>query len=395
MRGTTPGIAVSITSGCNLRCDYCPKGGDDVGGFGWGKGISIGKELPGVDDFRRILLIAQQLGFSKFRFTGGEPMTNPQFPRYTNLIKELLENDQDARVILNTNGTILDRFIDELSGVTEHSSSSIFDGDLQRPQFIVAISLDTLDSRKFKGITQVDALDNVLDNIKLCASRDIPTRVNMVVTQKNVSEVQSVIDFCRGTGISLKLEDLNWSPSYLRGDENFWADNYFQLSRLGGSLERQFGSGKLIRPHGGYGIPETVFNMDKKRNTITIKNCSEGTTFCSGVCSKCMLSGQTHSNGLFKCQEGMYQVFLSTSQSASLCRYGPPETARFNLWGQDDGEVRETFEKIVDIFKESKLVKPRLHERVVPPDSIENLDSTTQKNANNQRGRSHPEREKR
>ena len=59
-------LRVSVTSRCNLHCDFCHREGNR------GEG-----DLP-LEQFQQIASAARKCGFNKIKFTGGEPLLHPQ-----------------------------------------------------------------------------------------------------------------------------------------------------------------------------------------------------------------------------------------------------------------------------------------------------------------------------
>src|SRR4029077_13370723 len=94
-------LRVSITDRCNERCAYCMPG-------------ELHEWLPreGILTFEetlRLIQIAAQLGVSKIRITGGEPLTRRGI---LELIRQLPTISGIRDIGLSTNGTLLAREIE-------------------------------------------------------------------------------------------------------------------------------------------------------------------------------------------------------------------------------------------------------------------------------------------
>ncbi|MHC1722335.1 MAG: GTP 3',8-cyclase MoaA [Aminipila sp.] len=133
-------IRISVTDRCNLRCIYCmPE-----------EGV---KRLPHVDiltyeEIVRLCKCFAQLGISKIKITGGEPLIRKDI---TLLIEQIKRLDGIKSVTLTTNGVNLKEQLPNLV-------KAGLDG--------VNISLDTLNPINYEKITRKDVLQQVLDSVE-------------------------------------------------------------------------------------------------------------------------------------------------------------------------------------------------------------------------------------
>ncbi|TFB11016.1 GTP 3',8-cyclase MoaA [Candidatus Marinimicrobia bacterium MT.SAG.3] len=149
-------LRISVTDRCNLRCVYCMP--DE--GMTWLKR----SELLTYEEICRIVRVMAELGLSKVRFTGGEPLVRSDLPE---LVKEISVIKGIDDISLSTNAVLLDKYAVRLK-----------EAGIQR----VNISLDTLDAEKFLKISLRHTLEDVLNGIK--AAEDVgmkPIKINMVV----------------------------------------------------------------------------------------------------------------------------------------------------------------------------------------------------------------------
>lgn len=148
-------IRISVTDRCNLRCKYCiPECGI----------ASVGHEnILNFDEITKIVTECAKLGIKKVKITGGEPLVRRELHSLVSRIKNIPGIEQ---VTLTTNGIFLKEQIDKLAEAGIDA---------------INISLDTLDSAKFKQITGFDALDKVLAAIELCRNYPgIKLKLNVV-----------------------------------------------------------------------------------------------------------------------------------------------------------------------------------------------------------------------
>lgn len=161
-------LRISLTDRCNLRCVYCmPKEG-----LRW----QARTEQLSVDEIVRVVKTAAQRGVKRVRLTGGEPLVHPQVVEIVRSIASIPEIEE---VSLTTNGMMLERL-----------SQPLAEAGLKR----VNISLDTLDTDKFKLITHYGDFDRVWRGI-LAAERAhlAPLKLNTVIVRGlNADELPAI-----------------------------------------------------------------------------------------------------------------------------------------------------------------------------------------------------------
>jgi cyclic pyranopterin phosphate synthase len=137
----------------------------------------------------RVCRIFIDLGVSRVRLTGGEPLVRS---RIGDLVQEIGQLPGLNDLSLSTNGTRLKQFAPKLlaSGVTR-----------------LNVSLDTLSPSRFLTLTRRDALHDVLaglDVARKCGFRLI--KINMVwLPEFNGNELDAMIDYCMERSFVLRL----------------------------------------------------------------------------------------------------------------------------------------------------------------------------------------------
>lgn len=132
-------LRVSLTDRCNLRCRYCmPE-----------EGISkrSHSDILSLEDIYEIVRAAVEMGFSKIRLTGGEPLVRRGV---TALCRSISGIDGVEDFAMTTNGLLLPEMAKELKAA-----------GLMR----LNISLDTLDPDKYRQITRIGRLSDALAGI--------------------------------------------------------------------------------------------------------------------------------------------------------------------------------------------------------------------------------------
>jgi len=165
-------LRISVTDRCNFRCEYCMP----AEGMPW-------KKRDEILNFQEIYEIAKEgtkLGIKKIRLTGGEPLVRKDLPELVRMLSSLPGIEE---IGMTTNGVLLSKYARELK-----------EAGLSR----VNISLDTLDPVKFKKITRIGNLDEVLRGIDAAIEAELlPVKINFVrIKGENEEDEEAVRNFC-------------------------------------------------------------------------------------------------------------------------------------------------------------------------------------------------------
>ena len=165
-------LRISVTDRCNLRCIYCMPA----------KGIAMlpHSEILSYEEIRTVVQAAAELGIDKIRLTGGEPLVRAELPKLVGMLSQIKGIDE---VSLTTNGTLLKKHALELK-----------EAGLGR----VNVSLDTLRADRFREITRLGKLEDVLNGIRTVRGAGLdPVKINMVV-MRGIND-DEVLDFANMT----------------------------------------------------------------------------------------------------------------------------------------------------------------------------------------------------
>jgi cyclic pyranopterin phosphate synthase len=150
-------LRVSLTDKCNLRCVYCMA--EDMV-------FQPNDELMQDDELIMLTRLFAELGFDKFRLTGGEPTIRPNV---VEIVREMANTPGVRSLSMTTNGILLRKL-----------SRPLKEAGLQR----VNVSIDTLDPQKFKRITRWGSLDDVWEGIEAAEEAGLtPLKLNAVVVR--------------------------------------------------------------------------------------------------------------------------------------------------------------------------------------------------------------------
>ena len=165
-------LRISVTDRCNLRCIYCmpPEGVHWI----------PHSEILSYEEISAIVQIAAELGINKIRLTGGEPLVRAGLPKLVGMLSQIEGIDE---VSLTTNGTLLKKYALEL----KHAGLSR-----------VNVSLDTFKADRFREITRLGELKDVLDGIEAAKDAGLyPVKINTVV-MRGIND-DEVLDFANMT----------------------------------------------------------------------------------------------------------------------------------------------------------------------------------------------------
>ncbi len=190
-------LRISVIDRCNLRCAYCRPQGD-------GFNPVQRDELLTFAEIERVVRMAVQLGVSKIRLTGGEPLVRKGV---VDLVARIAGITGVKDLALSTNAVLLDTLAQPLK-----------DAGLHR----LNISLDSLDAGIFATLTGGN-LQEVLNGIDAAQHAGFqPIRLNTVLMRGiNDHEVGRLIEFSAKRRLELRFielmpmcEGLDWQRHY-------------------------------------------------------------------------------------------------------------------------------------------------------------------------------------
>ncbi|MEE8389870.1 MAG: GTP 3',8-cyclase MoaA [Anaerolineae bacterium] len=149
-------LRISVTDRCNLRCIYCmpPEG------VPWRSHDKILR----YDEIETLVRAAAELGVSKIRLTGGEPLVRLGV---VDLVRQLARIPGIDDLAMTTNGILLSRYATDLAEAGLHR---------------VNVSLDTLRPERFRRVTRQGRLEDVLAGMEAAREAGLePIKINTVV----------------------------------------------------------------------------------------------------------------------------------------------------------------------------------------------------------------------
>lgn len=168
-------LRVLTTNACNYRCIYCHNEGQ----------VEKNSERIDLNQFIRIYKIAERVGINEVRFSGGEPLVNPD----TLCMIEWLNQNSNVEIGLATNGSL----------VTEEVAQR-----LGKTRTMVTVHFPGVGNEKYKYVTGgnwqsfqqcVDAFDNY----------GIDYSFNFTLFPKIIDSLDEVIKYAISKGKRIKL----------------------------------------------------------------------------------------------------------------------------------------------------------------------------------------------
>jgi len=299
-------LRVSITDRCNERCTYCmPQELQE-----W----LPREEILTFEETLRIIRIAAELGVSKVRVTGGEPLTRRDIVHF---IAQIPKISGIKSLGLSTNGTLLTR--ETAPGQT--MAAALRSVGVQS----INISLDTLDRHLYSEITGRDFHAQVLGGIDAAIDAGFDQiKLNTVLMRgRNEDQLIPLIEFAGAHNLLLRfIEMMPVSTTEVLSDENF-----LPVAEAKRAIEKYFGdliSETSFRTNG----PATYYQVPGREQRIGFIGAMTNFHFCES-CNKLRLT----------C-DGKLRPCLGSYLEFDIMK---PLRA-----GATDGELRQFFADVVD-----------------------------------------------
>ena len=195
-------LRISITDRCNFRCLYCLPETEEAADF-YRRKSTNSTEAPQpiqhewkprshfltYEEITRVARISTNLGVTKLRLTGGEPLLRRAVPE---LVRQLSELEGIDDLALTTNGFHFDKHAEALRSA-----------GLRR----VTFSLDSLDRDNFKKLTGRDGLGELLAAISRARELGFaPVKINAVIIRDlNDHEIEALVQFARDEALVMRF----------------------------------------------------------------------------------------------------------------------------------------------------------------------------------------------
>ncbi|MCK9444341.1 MAG: GTP 3',8-cyclase MoaA [Tissierellaceae bacterium] len=241
-------LRISLTDRCNLRCKYCMPG----------TGVSkfSHDDMLTLEELYTITKAFVELGIDKLRFTGGEPLVRKGIVEFIERVSKL---DGIRELTMTTNGILLKKYAKDLK-----------EAGLNR----VNISLDTLDGDKYREITRLGNIEDVLEGIEEAKRVGLtPIKINTVLIGGfNDDEIEDLANLTVNEKMDVRFIEL--MPI---GEAATWAEENFLSNDI--VLERL--EGLVAVPSEDKSSPAVYYKLPNAKgrigiiNPITCKFCAD------------------------------------------------------------------------------------------------------------------------
>lgn len=170
-------VRLSVTDRCDFRCVYCMA--EDMT-------FLPRNEILSLEEIYRVAATFVSLGVKKIRLTGGEPLIRRDVLKLVQRLGQL----PGLELVLTTNGSQL-----------PHMAQDLKDAGVRR----LNISLDSLDSDKFRELTRTGDLQQVLAGIQAAKAAGFKRiKLNAVILKgRNDDEILPLVEFVRAEKLDL------------------------------------------------------------------------------------------------------------------------------------------------------------------------------------------------
>ena len=259
-------LRVSITDRCNERCSYCMP-------------HELQEWLPRAEiltyeETLRLIRIAAELGVTKVRVTGGEPLTRRDVVSF---VREIPKISGITNLGISTNGTLLTH---EIAGKT--MASALRAAGVHS----VNISLDTLDRDYYQQITGRDFHPQVLEGIEAALAAEFDQiKLNAVLMRgRNEDQLIPLIEFASARNLILRfIELMPVSTTEVLTEENF-----LPIAEAKRAIESRYGPlipAQSFRTNG----PATYYQVPGRNQRIGFIGAMTNLHFCES-CNKLRLT---------------------------------------------------------------------------------------------------------
>ncbi len=205
-------VRISVTDRCDFRCVYCMS--EDTAFLPRARILTL-------EELAMVGRAFSELGVSKIRITGGEPLVRKNVLW---LFRELGGLPGLGELVMTTNGSQLERLAVELRAT-----------GMGR----INVSLDSLRPERFRRITRVGDLEQVLRGIRAAQAAGFPRiKLNAVILKhRNHDEVVDLARFAMDNGMDITyIEEM---PLGVIGDHDR-AEAYYSSDQIRADLARRF-----------------------------------------------------------------------------------------------------------------------------------------------------------
>ena len=231
-------LRVSVTDRCDFRCQYC---------MAENMSFLPKKDLLSLQEIERICVSFINLGTTKIRITGGEPLVRKNVMSLFESLGNFIKIGKLKELTLTTNGSQLERY-----------AQSLFDCGVRR----VNVSIDTLKENLFNQLTRRGNLEKVLQGIYKAKEVGLKIKINTVALKDtNEHEINDIMKWAHSHDF-----DLTVIETMPLGEIDYdRTDQFLPLSKVKENLEKNF---TLLKSDHYTGGPSRYFKVKETNNLV-------------------------------------------------------------------------------------------------------------------------------
>jgi cyclic pyranopterin phosphate synthase len=249
-------LRISVTDRCNLRCVYCMPSG----AITWKRR----EQLLSYEEIVRVASVLVDMGISKIRITGGEPLVRRDLEK---LVFNLSQLPGLRTLAMTTNAVLLK---DKATVLKEAGLKAL------------NISLDSLKRDKFQEITKRDDWDEVMSGIRAALDAEFESlKLNCVVMANyNDDEILDFVDYIKDKPMNIRFIEYMPFP-----DNNWHKGKMFPYQEMKRLIEEHY---RLIPIEQEPGAVARDFAIEGQTGTVSFIT-SMSDSFCS-TCNRLRLT---------------------------------------------------------------------------------------------------------
>ena len=260
-------VRVSVTDRCDLRCTYC---------MAERQTFLPRAELLTIEELDRLCSTFVDLGTTRLRLTGGEPLIRKGFMDLVAGLSRHLKSGGLKELTLTTNGTQLERHAEALAryGVRR-----------------INVSIDTLDPEAYRRITRGGDLAAVLRGLEAAQAVGLEIKINAVALKAdNAGDLPDMVAWAHGRGMDITLIE-TMPLGEIEADRT---DQFLPLSLVRTRLEQGWTLTPMAKRTGGPARYFTVEETGGQLGLITpmthtfCEACNRVRVTCTGTLFLCL-----------------------------------------------------------------------------------------------------------
>lgn len=267
-------VRISVTDRCDFRCVYCMS--EDMEFLPRAQVLTL-------EEITRLSRAFVEMGVTKIRITGGEPLVRNGI---VDMLADISKLEGLDELVITTNGSQLEKLAQPLK-----------DAGVKR----LNVSLDTLDADKFKKITRLGELSSVLKGIQAAKEAGFEKiKLNAVILKnRNQDEVTDLVNYAIAEGLDISfIEEMPLGVINSHSRE----EAYCSSDEIRQTIEQSF---DLVSSQESTGGPSKYYNVEGSKSLIGFisphshnfcSSCNRVRVTASGLLLLCL--GQEHSMDL-------------------------------------------------------------------------------------------------